>query len=115
MKVKIVADEKERRKVVRELFHAMDTNCVLPHKKMIVLTVDLFPKIFSAERLRILQTLKKQQPESITELAAMLQRPFESVHRDVKALEEYGLISLTKEKRSVIPVVAGKVQIEAVA
>lgn len=57
-------------------------------------------KIFSLERVRIIQTVKHKQPGSITELAKILGREKTNVHRDVSALADLGILELTKVKNA---------------
>jgi predicted transcriptional regulator len=56
-------------------------------------------KIFGAERIRLIQTIRDQKPESIYQLAKMLGRALPNVHRDVHELAEYGIIELKKVRK----------------
>lgn len=51
-------------------------------------------KIFSNEKARLIHTIKIKNPNSIYELAKILQRDFKSVVCDVKLLEGLGIIKL---------------------
>jgi len=53
-------------------------------------------KIFGAERIRLIQAVRDQKPESLYQLAKMLGRALPNVHRDVHELAEYGIIELKK-------------------
>jgi predicted transcriptional regulator len=53
-------------------------------------------KILTDKRLEVWRTIRDRKPESITQLAEMLDRGFRSVHRDVVLLKELGLIQLTE-------------------
>jgi len=55
-------------------------------------------KILSEERLRILKTIKKEQPKSIYELAKLLGRDIKNTFDDVQFLAQIGLIELKKTK-----------------
>jgi predicted transcriptional regulator len=56
-------------------------------------------KIFGAERIRLIQTVRDRKPESIYQLAKMLGRALPNVHRDVHELAEYGIIELKKVRK----------------
>lgn len=51
-------------------------------------------KVFSKNRMQILQTIAQEKPDSIYELAKILDKDFKSVHTDVKYLTGIGLIEL---------------------
>lgn len=77
-------------------------------KKLLVSNYDLeitFPdlswlsKIFSAERIRLIQTIRDQKPESMYQLAKLLGRSLPNVHRDVHELAEYGIIELKRTRK----------------
>ncbi len=53
-------------------------------------------KILNAQRVKILETIKKEKPESIYQLAQMLSRDQGNVTKDVNLLHEYGFIEITK-------------------
>ena len=58
----------------------------------------LLKKVLSKEKARILNIIKLKNPNSIYELAKTLDRPFKAVHDDVKILEKFGLLKITKKK-----------------
>jgi predicted transcriptional regulator len=51
-------------------------------------------KILTDNRLEVWRAIRDKKPESITQLAEILNRGFRSVHRDVVLLKELGLIKL---------------------
>lgn len=59
-------------------------------------SADLFSCI-TPERIRLIEAAR-EVPQSVTELAKSLRRQRAAVHRDVKALAEYGLIALRRQK-----------------
>jgi len=69
--------------------------------EIIVAGLKTIAKIFSKTRMEILQTIITKKPQSIYELAKMLDRDFKNVHSDVQFLNDIGLIGLkeTKEGR----------------
>lgn len=60
--------------------------------------LDTMRKILTDERLRILRTIKKESPQSIYELAKILQRDIKNTFDDVQFLAQMGLIELKKSQ-----------------
>ncbi|MHB8102813.1 MAG: HVO_A0114 family putative DNA-binding protein [Methanosarcina sp.] len=58
-------------------------------------------KILTNERIRLLQVIREKKPESISELARLLNRSQSNVSNDVKYLEGIGLLELEEKKGSV--------------
>jgi predicted transcriptional regulator len=56
-------------------------------------------KIFSPQRIRILQAIREQKPESIYRLAKILNRAENNVRKDVQDLAKYGIIKLKKVRK----------------
>lgn len=56
-------------------------------------------KIFGPERIRLIQTIRDQKPESLYQLAKLLGRALPNVHRDVHELADYGIIDLKKTRK----------------
>lgn len=55
-------------------------------------------QLFNHEKIRLLHTVKTQNPRSIYDLAKKLGRGFKSVNDDIKLLERLGFIDLIEEK-----------------
>jgi predicted transcriptional regulator len=53
------------------------------------------------KRLGLLRLVRERKPGSVAELARLAKRDFKSVHRDVEALSELGLIRRAGTKRGV--------------
>jgi predicted transcriptional regulator len=51
-------------------------------------------QLLSNEKARLLHTTKIKQPDSVYELAKLLDRDFKAVRQDIKILENFGLIEL---------------------
>jgi len=51
-------------------------------------------QLLSNEKARLLYICKAKQPDSIYELAKLLDRDFKAVRHDIKILENYGFIEL---------------------
>ncbi len=62
--------------------------------EIIVTGLATIAKIFSKTRMEILLAIITQKPQSIYELAKMVNRDFKNVHSDVQFLNEVGLIKL---------------------
>ena len=60
-------------------------------------------KLFSREITRLLEYLSRKEYESISELSRDLGRDVANVYRDLKWLENLGLVTLIKEGRNVKP------------
>jgi predicted transcriptional regulator len=72
-------------------------------EKTIVTTPEVFAKIFSPERMRLLLRIRKNDIKSIYQLAKNINRKYEAVFRDLKILEGFGIIKLRKKDRRNIP------------
>ena len=56
-------------------------------------------KVLSPERIRIIQTVRDRKPESIRQLAKMLDRAQSNVQKDVQELVQLGVIDLKKVRK----------------
>lgn len=54
-------------------------------------------KIFSPERIRLIMTVRDEKPESIYQLAKLLERAPGNVKKDVDELAELGILELKKK------------------
>lgn len=59
-------------------------------------SVESFRQFFTPKRIELLQVIKHKHPESIYELAKLINRELKSVVTDIKILEKYGLIDTKK-------------------
>ena len=77
-----------------------------PHK-IVSLTTEDIGKILTRERIRLLHIIREKKPESISELARILDRKESNVHNDLTFLEGIGLLEIKKGKNHVkkVPVV----------
>jgi predicted transcriptional regulator len=62
--------------------------------KIVARTPEDVAKILTNERIRLLQMVREKNPESISELASLLDRSQSNVSNDVKYLEGIGLLEL---------------------
>jgi len=56
-------------------------------------------KVLSPERVRIIQAIRDKKPESIRQLAKILNRAQQNVQKDVRELAELGIIELKKRRK----------------
>jgi predicted transcriptional regulator len=77
-----------------------------PHKIVSRTTEDI-GKILTRERIRLLHIIREKKPESISELARILDRKESNVHNDLTFLEGIGLLEIKKGRNHVkkVPVV----------
>ena len=59
--------------------------------------------LFSPSKLEILKMLRERKINSVGELAKELKRPVESVSKDLKILQAYGLLELVQDGQQKVP------------
>jgi len=109
MKIILVSDVKKE--MDRRTKSIMDGTAKPGHR--IVMTPEIFSKVFSPKRIRLLMEMKKREFESISDLARQVGRKFEAVHRDISYLKGRGLITVKKINNRAIPKVK-KIEIPAI-
>jgi predicted transcriptional regulator len=65
--------------------------------KIVVESLEALRKVLTPERLRLLHIVKKKKPESIYELAKLVERDRKSVVTDIEILEGLGLVEIIEE------------------
>lgn len=78
----------------------------------IVMTPETFNKVFSPERIKLLQRLNKNNISNIYQLAKELNKPYEVVFRNIKYLEGIGLIKVKRKNNKNIPCLSGELKID---
>ena len=75
--------------------------------KIIARKAEDIGKILTNERIRLLHMIREKKPESISELARMLNRKEPNVHNDITFLKGFGLLEIKESKNHVkkVPVV----------
>jgi len=81
-------------------------------ERSIVMTPETFSKVFSPERIKLLQRIYKNNARSIYQLAKDLDKPYEVVFRNIKYLEGIGLIEILKKDNKRIPHLTCKLSID---
>jgi len=78
----------------------------MPDKVVLINMSDATRKnIFTPSRLELMLAIREKNPQNIGDLAKVLKRPIESISRDLKILENYGILETMrtgKEKKPVI-------------
>jgi predicted transcriptional regulator len=79
-------------------------------------SIDTMRAVLTNNRLLILKIIRERKPNSVYELAKMLDRDLKNVNQDLKLLADVGLVTLEKiedDKKRVIPHVDyGKILLE---
>jgi len=78
----------------------------------IIMTPEIFNKVFSPERIKLLQRVHRNNIKNIYQLAKELNKPYEVVFRNIKYLEGIGLIKVIKKDNKNIPHLACKLSID---
>jgi predicted transcriptional regulator len=60
-------------------------------------------QVLSSENQQLLRTIIDQKPKSIKELESITGRKSSNLSRTLKTMERYGIVKLSKQKKSVIP------------
>jgi predicted transcriptional regulator len=60
-------------------------------------------KILTPARMELLRVVMQEKPKTVGELVAKLKRPKEAVSRDMRILENYGLLSFEVSGREKMP------------
>lgn len=68
--------------------------------EIVFLSFESAAKVFSKNRMQILQTIAQYKPDTIYELAKILNKDFKTVYTDVKYLSEMELIELQETDSS---------------
>lgn len=72
-------------------------------------------QFLTPKRLELIRLIRKRQPGSINELAALAQRDFKRVYEDIQSLAQAGLVDLANGKgRKKTPRVADELRLEIV-
>jgi predicted transcriptional regulator len=72
---------------------------VKKHEGISFENLEAMRKALTEERLRLLKTIKKENPQSIYELAKLLGRDIKNTFDDVQFLTQVGLLELKKTKQ----------------
>ena len=98
IKIAIKSDE-EIFKEVKEVMEKIECGeRVKKHEGISFDSIDSMRKVLTEERLRVLRTVKKEQPASVYELAKSLKRDIKNTFNDVQFLARADCWSLRRRK-----------------
>ena len=107
MKIEIVEDLKEKIKIdnkyARDVLGGKAKMDRKKAEKTIVITPEVFAKIFSPERIKVMLKIKRNNISNIYQIAKGLNRKYEAVYRDIKLLEGFGIIKIRDKDHKKIP------------
>ena len=67
-------------------------------------SIESFAKVLSARNRELLETIAREEPDSITELAELAGRSKSNLSRTLKTMSRYGLVELSEgERGTVVP------------
>jgi len=83
----------------RETFRALEAGCRVRRREGVYFTsIEAARNLLTPNRLRLLKAVRRQRPGSIYELAKILKRDLKNVQEDLRLLEKYGLVRMTKSR-----------------
>ena len=115
VRIEIVADLKGRMRQSDQYIQDVIDGKIRPKRAVhtVIFTPDIFAKVFSPERLKLILAVKQENTRNIYQLAKALGRPYEAVHRDITYLEGMGLLKVRAKGRKRLPYVDGAIRIPA--
>ncbi|HLC85494.1 MAG TPA: hypothetical protein VJH22_06910 [Candidatus Nanoarchaeia archaeon] len=103
---------KDRKTVFKELANAWEKiknrEKMEPHEEISFENIDTLRKVLTPKRMELLHAIKHNRPESLYELAQMVERDLKSVNTDIEVLVTLGLVLLEKtndERKKTKPLV----------
>jgi predicted transcriptional regulator len=119
VKIEIVENVRKRMKQDDEYVQkVIDGKIPIDEKKAehtIITTPELFYKMFTPEKLRLMLRIRRNKIRNIYQLAKELGRKYEAVHRDIKFLKSFGLIKIKTKDNKKIPCLVEPITIPALA
>jgi predicted transcriptional regulator len=105
----VVMNDEEYGKHLNQLFEKVGSGEIheTESHKIVARTSEDIGKILTRERIRLLHIVREKKPESISELARMLNRKESNVHNDIAFLKGLGLLEIKESKNRVkkVPIV----------
>ncbi len=68
-------------------------------------SLESMAQVLSAKNMELLKTIKEQKPQSLTELSDVTGRKVSNLSRTLKNMEQYGIVELIKDSKSIKPLV----------
>ena len=73
-----------------------------PVEKLTFTNINDFRKFITGKRLELLKTIKQKNPNSIQQLAKMLNRDYKSINIDLQILQKMDLVSKKRENNKTV-------------
>ena len=96
----------------REIDEKIAKGTLTKQERGIVMTPETFSKVFSPERIKLLQRIYRNNVKSIYQLAKELDKPYEVVFRNIKYLAGIGLVKIIDKDNKKIPHISCKFSID---
>ena len=109
LNIKIVKSINEYNKGLNE---RIEKGLIKKPESGMVMTPETFSKVFSPERIKLLQRIYRNKINNIYQLARELGKPYEVVFRNIKYLEGIGLVKITDKDNKKIPQLTSKLNID---
>jgi predicted transcriptional regulator len=88
------------RMVSKMIDFALEKPELAPNRILVInLSKQTLEKVLTPARMDLIRAISAKKPNSVGELVKIVKRPKESVSRDLKILENYGLLSLVHAGR----------------
>lgn len=94
----------ETREEFRKKVEALEKGEEVDNMHVLNLTDEQLQRLASTKNIELIRAITEHEPSSINELADAVNRDYKEVHRNVKELEEIGVIEFEQEGRSKRPV-----------
>lgn len=83
----------------RETFRAVDAGHRVTRRKGVYFTsIEAARNLLTPSRLALLRAIRAKRPRSIYDLAKAVARDFKNVQEDLRILERYGLVRMTRAR-----------------
>jgi len=83
---------------------SLDKPELVPSRVLVIsLSKQTLEKVLTPSRMGLIRTVKKKNPKSVGELAKLVKRPVESVSRDLRILENFGILSFVRNGKKKMP------------
>lgn len=106
-KIKLIPEEATKLRGLTDAYRAYEDSgeSFYIDENTIEVNIRKFRKALTFNRLKLLDIIKNQNVNSVTQLARITKRDIKNVYQDLKILEESRLISLVKETKEVKPMI----------
>jgi predicted transcriptional regulator len=105
MRIELVENIKEKMRLDNEYTEkvAGGKTKIRNVKKTVILTPEIFYKVFSPQRTKLILHVQSNKTMNIYMLAKALNRKYEAVHRDIKFLKGLGILNIKEIAKKKIP------------